>query len=325
MKKRLWQNALLISPVIGLYATGPFYSKHNLDTGTLILFFLSITLVSLMLWSVHIYLALKHAKLNNFWKFTISYSSILLLRLIFQFLIPIDEVPEFKETNKFVYNLFLSFVPNMVILVLCNSIVTEYKRATAEKEIQELKFQNSEAQKQVLTRQLHPHFLFNALSVLKSLISSNQKKAEEYTLRLTHFLQYSIHSHKEDVVALERELKFVIDYIALQKVRFGEAFIAEIQVPRDILKQKIPVFALQTLVENIFKHNNFTEKKPLVFTIQYKDNSLVVSNRKNPANHVKRNNTGLVNLDSRYMLIANRHIKIDDSAEEFIVTIPTIA
>lgn len=326
MKKRLWLNAFLISPVIALYGIWPFYANHNLGILTIFLLFVGITTTSLFLWSIHIYFALKCPRLNNFWKFIISYALMATLKFSMEYLIPIDNLSDLSKENDFIFEVFISLLPNAIILILCNSIVTEHKRVRAEQELQELKFQNSEAQKQVLTQQLHPHFLFNALGVLKSLIATNQKSAQDYTLRLSHFLQYSIHSHKKSVVTLEKELQFVNDYISLQKVRFGEAFTSQIDIPVEVMGYRIPVFALQTLVENIFKHNNFTEKKPLSFSISYIHNNhnIVVRNRKKISQHVECNNTGLANLNSRYLLINERGIEIEETENEFIVTIPVI-
>lgn len=325
MRRKLWINALLISPIAALYGVASFYVIHNASLKTCIFLFIFITGVALLLWSIHIYFALKHPTVNNFWRFIIACAVISGVRVVFQSFMPLDEVPIFVISNQYMlYGVFVSLLPNIIIMILCNSIVNGYKKAAAEREVQELRFQNSEAQKQVLTQQLQPHFLFNALSVLKSLISTNQQKAEEYILRLSHFLQYSIHSHREEVVDLERELEFVTDYVALQKVRFGNAFVSSIDIPIEVYKQRIPVFALQTLVENIFKHNHFTERRPLEFSIKYSSDTLIVSNKRNPAIHVAQNHTGLTNLNSRYLLITNKEIEVIATVEEFIVVIPII-
>lgn len=325
MKRKLWLNALLISPIIALYAASPAYFVDNLSLSFSMLFFAIITVATLVLWATHIYLALNFPDLHVVWKFLIAHAVIFFTRLISQAMLPLEDLSRYSiENQHLAYSIFISLLPNAVIMVLCQTIVADFKRTAAEKEIQELKLQNSEAQKLVLTQQLQPHFLFNALGVLKSLISTNEKKAVEYTMLLSHFLQYSIHSQKEDVVILEKELEFVRDYIALQKVRFENAFSCSIDIPPAVFQHRIPTFALQTLVENIFKHNHFTKKKPLHFSITYLEGNLIVRNIKIPAKYVEQNHTGLSNLNNRYLLITDKEITINQTQDNFTVIIPTI-
>ncbi|MCD9576228.1 sensor histidine kinase [Flavobacterium soyae] len=325
MKKKLWLNAFLISPIIALYAASPAYFVDNLSLSFSLLFFAIITVATLILWAAHIYLALNLPHLHLVWKFLIAHTVIFLTRLISQAMLPFEDLSRYSiENQHLAYSIFISLLPNAVIMILCLTIVADFKRNAAEKEVQELRLQNSEAQKLVLTQQLQPHFLFNALGVLKSLISTNEKKAVEYTIRLSHFLQYSIHSQKEDVVILEKELEFVRDYIALQEVRFEDAFSCSIDIPPAVFHHKIPIFALQTLVENIFKHNHFTKKRPLHFSITYLQGNLMVSNIKIPAKHVEQNHTGLSNLNNRYLLITDKGIIINQTEDNFTVIIPTI-
>ena len=209
-------------------------------------------------------------------------------------------------------------------MVIIKAVVNGYKIAENEKQLQTLKWQNTEAQKQVLMQQLQPHFLFNALSTLKSLISENPTQAEDYTLKLSDFLRYTVQSQNQELATLANELNFANDYLNLQKIRFGDAFLSRLEVSEQYFQKKIPVLALQVLVENIFKHNYFTEKKPLHFTIKAKDNLLVVWNEKTSIRLSEKNNTGLKNLNARYLLICNKGIEILDNENEFQVIIPLL-
>ncbi len=209
-------------------------------------------------------------------------------------------------------------------MVIIKAVVNGYKIAENEKQLQALKLQNTEAQKQVLMQQLQPHFLFNALSTLKSLITENPTQAEDYSLKLSDFLRYTVQSQNQELATLANELHFVTDYLNLQKIRFGAAFLSRIEVSELYLQKKIPVLALQVLVENIFKHNYFTEKKPLHFTITAKDDLLVVWNEKTSIKLSEKNNTGLKNLNARYQLICNEGIEILNNENEFQVTIPLL-
>jgi two-component system, LytTR family, sensor kinase len=219
------------------------------------------------------------------------------------------------------YPLISILAINTIILIICNAVISSQKNKTAELEIEQLKVNNLEAQKQALLQQLHPHFLFNTLSVLKSLIKENPDEAENYAVKLSEFLRYSIQVHKKDLVTVEQELKFTKDYIDLQKVRFENSFICKINIPEAVYQVQVPAFALQTLVENAIKHNSFTEKRPLQIKIDYADNAITVWNNKTLAKTAETNGTGLENLNQRYKIIVNKEIEITDGKEEFSVLV----
>lgn len=194
-------------------------------------------------------------------------------------------------------NEFLPFVPaigiNTLILILSKSIILQFQKESAELEVKQLKVNNLEAQKMILLQQLQPHFLFNALSTLKSLISENPRNAEDYTVRLSDFLRYSVQAKNNEVVSLSDELTFTKNYIELQKVRFEESFKCRIEISEQYLNQKIPVYALQTLVENALKHNAFSDKKPLFIEVLIEKNQVKVSNNLLPKTLQIESGTGL--------------------------------
>ncbi|MBE4948242.1 sensor histidine kinase [Chryseobacterium culicis] len=322
MRKNLWLTAFLISPLISLFAIGSYQYKYNLHFINVISLFLGITSSCLILWSLHIYLLL-NSKFNGFLRFSITAVFIIVLRLSFQIITPLENTEAYSK-YEIIHNIIKILIANVIILILCSHIFSEYKRISTEIEMQELKFQNIQVQKQILIQQLHPHFLFNTLATLKSLISTDFQKAEEYTVKLSNFLYYSIQSNENDIIFLSKELNFVNDYIALQKVRYGNAFTCRFHNFSDIPKAKIPVFGLQILVENIFKHNQFTEKKPLEFSITYQNKKIIVRNRKRPLNIPGKQGTGLSNLKRRYSLLTNSEVEIFESSEEFKIIIPII-
>ena len=277
----------------------------------------------LFVWAVHIYFALKFPKQNNIVRFTTTYLANVVLRLVFLDRIPIPKIHEF-DSSYIAYPIITSFAINAIVMMMVNSIVTSYKKAQTEKELQDLKLQSSEAQKQILIQQLQPHFLFNSLSTLKSLIGENVQMAEDYTVKLSDFLRYSIQANQNEIISLEKELQFVQDYIYLQKMRFDNAFEYSINIPKNLLKAEIPVFSLQTLVENIFKHNYFTEKNKLHFSIESTGDKIKVTNTKTAIKVTEKTNTGLQNLNKRYLLILNHPILIENTENAFSVTIPLI-
>ncbi|MEM7658648.1 MAG: histidine kinase, partial [Bacteroidota bacterium] len=190
--------------------------------------------------------------------------------------------------------------------------------------IAELSIQKLKAENQTLAQQLQPHFLFNALSVLKSLIQEDADLAEDYTVKLSDFLRYGVESHQTDLVSLKEEMEFVNNYLSLQKIRFEEAIAFEVQISDNQLSGQVPIFAVQTLVENACKHNYFTEKRPLHISIETREDALIVRNNLVSLKVTERAGTGLANLSKRYEFLAGREIQIQQTETDFSVTIPVI-
>jgi two-component system, LytTR family, sensor kinase len=317
--------ATITAPIIAFYGAVPLYIFGILDSTQALGIFLKLTISIFVHWLILIQLKLRYPTLNNYILFIISYAINMGIRL----LILVVSTPFNSETQPlfdqyFAYPLVTSFAVNAIVLFILDSMIKTDKYIQTERELQELKFQNSEAQKLVLMQQLQPHFLFNALSNLKSLIKDNAQAAEDYTVKLSEFLHYSVASHQSQKVTLKEELDFTMDYIDLQKVRFGNAFKYEIDIPESAMNYEMPVLALQTLVENIFKHNFFTEKNPMHFTITFKGEALEVWNKKKSVKITNRSSTGLSNLQKRYELIMQKQIMIADTEDSFCVTLPLL-
>ena len=322
--------ALISSPIVALYGITPFYVFSKVPPLYIFVAGLAITLNVLFFWFVNICL-IRYAGTEKKWKwYLISYAFVIAIHLMLSFLKELQPPPSFlRETELsfrkdvlFVYPFVTMLAINTIILIICNSILATQKNKNAEIEIRELKVNNLEAQRQVLLQQLQPHFLFNTLSILKSLIKENPDEAENYSIKLSEFLRYSIQVHKSDLVTVEQELKFTNDYIDLQKVRFENSVLFDVQIPQDVYKKQLPAYALQTLVENAIKHNAFTEKRPLRIQINcVNDDAVVVSNNKMHAKAVDTMGTGLKNLNQRYQIIANKNIEIMNTKDEFSVTV----
>jgi two-component system, LytTR family, sensor kinase len=326
MKKRLYLTALISAPILALYGSSPFYIFDKIALKDFVFLNIGLTINILITWCIYIFFIIKFPKLNRWWVFVISYIFNVIFRLLSLLLpTPLDMPKPTTVIESYIaYPILTSLAINGIILIICNSIIVSFKKIKADQEIQELKLQNSEAQKQALLQQLQPHFLFNALGNLKSLISINATDAENYTVKLSEFLRYAVEAQKNDLVTVIKELEFTKDYMELQKVRFDNSFTYTINVDTSSYKHQLPALAIQTLVENIFKHNFFTEKKPMHFSITYLDGYIIVQNKKTSIKITDRTKTGLKNLDMRYQLIMDKSIIVEDTEEHFTVSIPTI-
>lgn len=322
MKNNLTRLALISSPVLSLYGVAPILLYKPMGFAEISVGFLSLTVLILSSWFYNISLSKNIRK--SLTRYLLSYAIALFFNSIVVF-IPFYIMPDYigKEIglNFLFYAITATMSINTIILVVINFELLKQRKEIVELENQHLKVVNLEAQKQVLIQQLQPHFLFNALSTLKSLIHENAEQAEDYSVKLSEFLRYSVQSHSNELVTLEDELQFANDYLELQKARFGNAFHCEIKIEETALKMKLPVFALQTLIENALKHNAFTEKKPLIIHVETENNLLKVSNNKIPKALIHTSGTGLKNLNERYKLISGKAIEITDSEKVFTVTI----
>ena len=319
MIKKLYKIALISSPLLAIITAAPAYMNQE-NKGT---FFISLwailTIFIFFCWIINIYLISKISYNNIFKRYFISYSVVFLIQCFNAFILT---NLEFKPQE---YNLLLPFLGaialNTLIIIISNSIILQFQKEGAELEIVQLKVGNLEAQKQILLRQLQPHFLFNALSTLKSLISEKPNVAEEYVVKLSDFLRYSIQAKNNELATLDEELKFTKDYFDLQKVRFGSALNYTIDLPIFQFEKKIPIFAIQTLVENAIKHNSFTNKNPLYIKVSTIDNKIKVQNNKVQKTLILPSGTGLKNLNSRYKIISDTEIKIIETKDDFTVLI----
>lgn len=192
---------------------------------------------------------------------------------------------------------------------------TQFLKIEKEKKENELK---------LLRSQIDPHFLFNNLNTLDSLIDSNSDKAKEYINRLSHLYRYLIRTKDAEVMELAEEIQLAENYIFLIKTRFDQDYIFEIIKNTSLEDKFIPTGALQTLLENVVKHNKPFDK-PIKSVIEINDQSLKVWNTKSKAIVQKESfGTGLENLKIRYQLLSDQEVLILDEEASFSITIPII-
>ncbi len=323
MNKKLYRAALISSPIMALIGNMPLTIIDKLVFPLVGYLFLGLTILILVFWIINIYIINRIQNPDRFKRYFISYLLVFILQMCNIFFLQFLDIEILKNKG-----LIFPFIPifgiNSLILILSNSIIFQFQKQKADIEIEQLKINNLEAQKHMLLQQLQPHFLFNALSTLKSLISENPSNAEDYTVRLSEFLRYSIQAKNTETVSLKDEMKFCADYIALQKVRFADSFDCQIDIGNEHMNARLPVYAVQTLIENAIKHNSFNAKKPLKITVKKENDNIVVSNNILEKTKTTSTGLGLKNLNLRYKMIANRDIEIENNEKMFVVCIPLL-
>lgn len=177
-----------------------------------------------------------------------------------------------------------------------------------------------------LKSQIEPHFLFNSLSVLSSLIYSDADLASEFVLRLSRILRYVIEKNKFLLVSLQEEMDFVHDYLFLMQTRFDQEIICTEEIePKRLKTCFVPPTAMQTLVENAIKHNKFTKNRPLRIILSNDDKYLIIKNnlqlRSVTADSTKH---GLDSLKARYSHFTFTPVEIAQTKDAFTVLLPLL-
>ncbi|MCF6359495.1 MAG: histidine kinase [Cyclobacteriaceae bacterium] len=225
---------------------------------------------------------------------------------------------------------FLTLWILMVVLVLIYnvSMVILYAYSHyAEGQIADVKMERKQLKLQfeALKNQLSPHFLFNSLNTISSLIHTDENRAEEFIRRLADTYQYVLGTHQQKLIPLEKELEFVNAYYFLLQVRFQEGLNLKVDVPSQLLTHQIPPLTVQILIENAIKHNVFSKEQPLNITVEVAANSLlkVVNNKTIAPLAVKSNYVGLKNIQKRYSYFTKHKVKIVNN-NNFEVHFPII-
>lgn len=222
------------------------------------------------------------------------------------------------NTNDFLYSL-KALTPWMFVSSVIFFYVLWRKGVSREQKLREelLTFKY-----QTLKNQVNPHFLFNSLNALSSLINIDPKRADCFTNKLSEIYRYILLNEDKHLVSLTDELIFVNDYFELQKIRDEEKIVLEIEIQNPEKYFIVPV-SLQVLLENALKHNSATHNAPLKIEIFEDSGCLIVRNnlqrKTNLENSVK---TGLQNLNERIKLILNRELIVSENRNEFRVSIP---
>ncbi len=176
-----------------------------------------------------------------------------------------------------------------------------------------------------LKNQLDPHFLFNSLNVLTSLIEENPENAQRFTTSLSKVYRYVLEQKNKELVTVDEELQFAKTYMLLLKMRFEDSIVFEMPDKASNPESKVVPLSLQLLLENAVKHNMVTSSKPLHIKIYEDGDNLVVENNLQPKQIVKKSSgVGLTNIKQRYNLLTNKKVYINKEANRFAVAIPML-
>jgi len=218
------------------------------------------------------------------------------------------------------------FLFGLLVVFLDIGIILLNKWRFSLAEIERFKKENLETQFEMLRIQVHPHFLFNSLNTLSSLIYQNQDTAAHFVREMSSVYRYILEKRKAELVPLSEELEFTDSYCYLLSLRFDKKLIFEKNVAEKCYDMLIVPLTLQILIENAVKHNIVSTKQPLIIRIfTENDNRLVVHNnlQKKPVSSYS-SGIGLENIRSRLAFISGKNLIVTENETEFVVKVPLI-
>lgn len=252
-------------------------------------FFISLTLLGI--WYLNIFIS------------DFKAISIIVINIVFiGFLILLSYI---FYTDRFTPSVFPRIIlPAILFVAIQQSFKSVEEKQLLLTENLQLKSETYKAELENLRNQVNPHFLFNSLATLQSIVRQNPKTAEDYIIKLSDFYRRTLLSSPSNKITLKEEFEFIQSYMFLLQSRFENGLKFEIDINESALKYNLPTFALQVLIENCIKHNIISDERPLMICLFQKDiTSITVQNNLQAKLKKERSTkTGLLNLKRRYEL-----------------------
>ena len=237
--------------------------------------------------------------------------------------------------NNSFQNTFIPLKLNLIYATLVNLLFhlvnaiffyfKEYRIKLVEAE--QLKSKTSQAELQVIKSQINPHFLFNNLNVLSALVMQNSSEANKFIEAFSQVYRYILNNQHKELVELKTELEFIKPYIYLLEKRFSSGLKITINIDETQENKFIIPASLQMLIENAIKHNVASRTKPLHIDLHTNGNQTLVVSNNLQLRDIVENSTeiGLQNIMKRYLLVGEREVIVNKTAENFMVTLPLLS
>ena len=236
--------------------------------------------------------------------------------------LPLERI--MSSTTILISSIITIFVGLTIFFIILSKFFIS-KFLKSEKDRQSAIMEAEFARFETLKSQINPHFLFNSLNTLSTLILIDPKRADEFTSKLSNIYRYVLDNQDNDLVPVTQEIEFAKDYIKLQAIRFSNNFTINIeQFTGDSNSMIIPL-SLQLLLENIFKHNIISQKNKVAISIYFENGFIVVYNTKTAEKEIRESySVGLSNILNRYEIVCDEDCVIEDNTKSFIVKLPLV-
>jgi hypothetical protein len=255
---------------------------------------------------------------------TLTMIGIFIIRFVIFVVFENNSVSYFVQNEHIKFYVF-SLIITMVVSLFFHAIYF-YKKAQ-ENKVKEQKViaGTASAQFESLKNQIDPHFLFNSLNVLSSLIEENPDSAQKFTTYLSKIYRYVLEQKDKELVSVQEELNFAKTYMNLLKMRFENSITFELPENFNNDDAKVVPLSLQLLLENCIKHNVVSESKPLHIKIYIENNQLVIENNLQKKEILSdRKGVGLQNIVNRYSILTDRKVWVLENENSFKVGLPIL-
>lgn len=247
---------------------------------------------------------------------------VILLYLFYRWI----QYPSAVQEGGWKWGLLVGFAADIVGIAFNEGIYTFSKWKENIQETEQLKKANLQTQFDGLKHQVSPHFLFNSINTLSSLIHEDKERAEEFIDEMSNVYRYLLRNNEEELVPLSTELKFIHSYYHLLKTRYGNGIEMKLDINKEMENHLLPPLTLQLLVENAVKHNNVLKEKPLLIEITGNSNGrlTVKNNLQKKTGKVDSSKIGLSNIKEKFRLLNQPEVVIKETPAMFMVTLPLI-
>lgn len=231
----------------------------------------------------------------------------------------------FEETPYY-WMLAIGIVLNVMVTLVHEGVDSFERWKNTLQETEQLKRTYTQSQLLGLKSQINPHFLFNSLNSLSSLISEDEEKAEAFLNELTKVYRYMLSCHEEQFVPLETEIQFLHSYFYLLQTRYGNSLELNIKVPENDRKKFVTPLLLQAVFEYGFNTGMLSRKHPMLFAVNTDaDGNLILKNEWLPRKHpVEANKEGIFNIADKYKLLCKKDVEVQNDNGIFTMKLPLI-
>ncbi|MCL3780490.1 histidine kinase [Prolixibacteraceae bacterium JC049] len=234
---------------------------------------------------------------------------------------PIEEFWSFEGIK--MHSFYIAISMGISTFYYAKSFLAHLRKSMA-KQI-ELEKDKVQLKYEALKNQIDPHFFFNNLNVLSSLVEEDQEQSQQFIQQMTKIYRYVLEQKSKEITTLKEEIAFVDQYIFLQKARFEEGVQLKIDIEQSLLEKQVVVLSMQLLLENIFKHNAISDETPISIEIGIEQDYVIIRNNINPKRILPHSNKiGLENIKQRYSLLTDNPVIVENYGQYFIVKLPLL-
>lgn len=322
-RRVIWGSSLalaILASIPKLFDTDSTVSDILINSSITFLF-------SLFIWFYNIYSLPKFTSKDNtksFLNWKLFLSVILGIVIMVILVIAHQELFQVSKMDAPIMFELRGVLINLIVYMFLHLLFQNYQTQQMRVELERTISVNLGAQYELLKQQVNPHFLFNSLNTLKSMVEMQDPQSTEFILKLSDFYRFTLESRKLDLIPLREELQILESYTYLLKARFEEGFIMINEIETKYHDAAIPPFTLQLLIENCIKHNIVSLEKPLEIKLYNEGDFLVVQNQIQLKRGVLSTGVGLDNINQRFSHLIHKEIEIDKNETIFKVKIPII-